>query len=208
MNAVVILGGGFGEVEGLPQWTVARLEAALKYREADYFITLSGGSVHKPSPVSSTGMTCFESVLAAQYLARRDVGVKKLRYETSSYDTVGNAYFARMTHIQPLKLTHIHIITSAFHMPRAQAIFELMFDPRWTDWPIKLTFESVANLGLSHEAVTARAEKEQAGLALIREKARHIESFDDIYQWMFEDHQAYCINGDIAPLNAAQLKSY
>lgn len=56
-----------------------------------------------------------------------NVESKQLLRETSSYDTIGNGYFAAAIHAIPRRWQSIMVITSAFHMPRSQAIFEKVF---------------------------------------------------------------------------------
>ncbi|MGB0663670.1 MAG: YdcF family protein [Pontibacterium sp.] len=207
-DAVIVPGGGFGEYEGLPPWTIARLEAALTCGETRYYLLLSAGSPHKVSPLDTQGRSLYESKLAAEYLLARGVNASQLLYETSSLDTLGNAYFARTIHIEPLQLKRLHIITSEFHLPRTQAMFELMFDPRWTDSQCQLSFQQTDNRGLSEQAVAARKQKEAQGLASFKAQAAEVSSFADIHQWLFTRHDAYRVGGSIAPLTTAALSSY
>lgn len=47
--------------------------------------------------------------------------------QVSSYDTVGNAYFALTIHAIPAQWKRIAIVTSSFHMPRSRLLFEHMW---------------------------------------------------------------------------------
>ena len=47
--------------------------------------------------------------------------------ETCSYDTIGNAFFARTVHTDPRGLRRLLIVNSKFHMPRTEAIFRWVF---------------------------------------------------------------------------------
>ena len=58
----------------------------------------------------------------------QSVPASQILRESSSYDTVGNAYFAATIHAWPLQWRHVAVVTSAFHMPRSQAIFEHVFE--------------------------------------------------------------------------------
>ena len=60
--------------------------------------------------------------------------------QVSSFDTVGNAYFALTIHAIPAGWRKVAVVTSAFHMPRTRALFEDLWsraardiwkDPDW-----------------------------------------------------------------------------
>ena len=84
----------------------------------------SVGTPHKPPVLTDAGYCTFESMACADYLLQHDVPAQQLLRETSSYDTIGNGYFAAVIHAIPRRWQKIMVVTSDFHMPRSQAIFE------------------------------------------------------------------------------------
>jgi uncharacterized SAM-binding protein YcdF (DUF218 family) len=63
----------------------------------------------------------------ADYLMKHNVPAQQLLRETSSYDTIGNGYFAAVIHAIPRRWQQIMVVTSEFHMARSQAVFETIF---------------------------------------------------------------------------------
>ncbi|MGB0467667.1 MAG: YdcF family protein [Pontibacterium sp.] len=191
LDAVIIPGGGVAGQGELPEWTVRRLECALAYQNSRYFIALSAGTTHKPLPLDEHGHTLFESVLASRYLQKKGVAADKLLYETASYDTLGNAYFLKVIHIDPLKLKRIKIITSEFHMPRTRAIFEFIFGPCFTDQPCELSFETVSDKGLDESVLQQRRLREQQSLEQFLQRSARVTRIEQLHQWLFSEHKAY-----------------
>lgn len=118
------------------------------HRETGAYIVCSGGGTpHKPPHLNEHGFVIHESVSCAQASASvaaflRAPRVPTLRHvhamcqtlqylmdhhgihprhllrEVSSYDTIGNAYFALTIHALPRKWRRLCVVTSDFHMPR------------------------------------------------------------------------------------------
>jgi uncharacterized SAM-binding protein YcdF (DUF218 family) len=63
----------------------------------------------------------------ARYLLERGADATQLLKETSSYDTVGNAYFSLTMHAVPAAWRRIAVVTSHFHMTRTAALFRIMY---------------------------------------------------------------------------------
>lgn len=100
-------------------------------------IVLSGGGTpHKRPPVDPvTGHPLHESTACARYLMRgggngAGAGIKgwavppgSLLKETSSMDTLGNAYFTMVSQAVPRGWRRLAVVTSSFHLQRAKALF-------------------------------------------------------------------------------------
>ncbi len=188
-DAVLIPGGGLTSSGGLMPFVRARLDSALAH-SADLYIPLSAGTPHLPPPLDARGYPIFEAIPAAQYLHERGIPKSRILAETCSYDTIGNAFFARTVHTDPCSLRRLLVVTSEFHMPRTEAIFRWVFGAA-PDCGYDLAFETTKDIGLSHEALEARAEKERASLAVVRDLASSIVTLSAIHQWIFTEHGAY-----------------
>lgn len=69
-----------------------------------------------------------ESRASAKFLLDRGVKQNEILIEDTSLDTIGNAYFLRLLHVEPLRLRRIHIITNHFHMHRTGiCVFSIVF---------------------------------------------------------------------------------
>lgn len=209
-DCILIPGGGFKEDGSLPPWVLARLDRAVSLSEqSDWLATLSAGTVHKPPPLDQDGFPLFESRQAASYLISRGVDPGKLLTETSSYDTIGNAYFARVLFAEPFSLRRLHVITSAFHFPRTELIFKWIFALAPVQGEFELSFESVPDQGLSAQALQARTVREQHSLAKVRMLMESIHTLDLFQHWLYSEHAAYSQTGkNKDQLTEAELKSY
>jgi DUF218 domain len=188
-DAVLIPGGGLTPSGALTPFVRARLDRALAH-SADLYIPLSAGTPHLPPPLDARGYPIFESIPAAQYLHERGIPKSRILTETCSYDTIGNAFFARTVHTDPRGLRRLLIVNSKFHMPRTEAIFRWVFGAA-PDCGYNLVFEATEDIGLCREALKARAEREIASLAVVRNLASSIVTLSGVHRWIFTEHGAY-----------------
>lgn len=113
------------------------------------FVTLSLGTPHKPIP-EIDGHSITEAGAAARYLIERGVRATHILEENSSLDTIGNAFYLRITHLQFLlqryERLQVRVITNRFHFARTKSIFEhilaLPEDPH--SLRRRLTIETIA----------------------------------------------------------------
>ncbi|MEB3211184.1 MAG: YdcF family protein [Leptolyngbyaceae bacterium] len=210
LDAVLIPGGGLLPSGTPVPWVKARLDRAIAlHPQPTYFIPLSAGTPHKPPPLDHHQFPILESVAAAEYLVSQGIAAPRVLPETVSLDTIGNAYFARLQHTDPLKLRRLHIITSAFHLPRVEAVFNWVFD--LSSHPMDaytLTFEAVPNVGISDGALLARYQKEQTSLKKVMELRSHLTSLVQLHQWLYSSHEAYAIARHPARLTDSALATY
>jgi DUF218 domain len=188
-DAILIPGGGLLADGTPPPWVCRRLEEAAKVADARFFVTLSRGTVHKAPPRNSQGFPIDESVAGAVYLLKCGVPKDRILTETVSFDTIGNAYFSRVIHIDPLGLTRLLVITSDFHLTRTRAIFRWVYSLSGGDH--ELTFQGVPDAGISEATLRARAEKERHGLESLQEPMSEIRTLEQLQQWLFLRHGAY-----------------
>ena len=191
-DAILILGGGVRAAAELPRWAAARFDLALDRQSGEPLVCLSAGTTHRPPPLED-GFPIAESVAGARYLLSRGIPPSQIRIENVSYDTIGNAYFAKLLFIDPPGWSRLLVITSAFHMPRTRAIFEWLFGLDGGTY--ELTFEASPNCGVSADAERFRTEKEQLALTGFRSVQQRIRSLRQLHDWFFTEHQAYSAEG-------------
>jgi DUF218 domain len=150
---------------------------------------MSRGTVYKAPPADENGFPIDESVACAEYLLDRGVPEDRILVETTSYDTIGNAYFARVVHLDQLALRRLLVITSEFHLERTRAIFEWVYGLSANDY--ELAFEGVPNVGIDAESLAARIQKEEQGLQNLRDQVKAIKTMKQLHDWLFFEHNAY-----------------
>ncbi len=192
-HAILIPGGGLTDKGELLPWVKARLNRALEIEPGETFITLSAGTTHKPLPRDAEGFPIFESVAAAGYLRLNGVDPQRILTETSSYDTIGNAYFARVIHVQPRGFRRLLVITSAFHLPRTEAVFRWVFGLDAPEGYYDLHFEATPDVGMAEVVLETRKMKERARLAQVEELRGKIRTMAAFHEWLFTEHGAYAV---------------
>ena len=190
-DAILIPGGGLLEGGSLPVWTKRRLDKAIEIQNDEHIITLSAGTIHKPPQLNRRGYPMFECVQAADYLMKKGLSPRKILTERSSYDTLGNAYFARVIHTEIRKWRKLLVITSHFHLKRTQEIFQWVFSLDSPRPPYNLDFLGVADDGIDKEVLLARIEKEKDSLRKFRRLKKKITSLQSFHNWIFTNHGAY-----------------
>ncbi|MCD4802093.1 MAG: YdcF family protein [Anaerolineales bacterium] len=208
-DCIFIPGGGLLPNGSLPPWTLARLERAKALKSHTRWIAfLSGGTVHKPPPLNENGYPIFESRAAAEYLVQQGVDAAQLLTEISSYDTIGNAYFSRLLFAEPIKMQQLLVITSDFHLPRTQAVFEWIYclTPLLVNY--QLGFESVPDRGLSPKTLKARIAREKKSLEKMRETQLGITSLAAFQSWFYSQHTAYAVTSQPDKAAGDVLESY
>lgn len=160
-------------------------------------LCLSAGTALVPQAMSSGGLPIWEATACAGYL-RRNHGLSKNVYvETTSYDTIGNAYFARTTHSDVAGWRNVLVITNEFHIRRTKAIFDWIFvrcnnHAKERKDKYRMHYLSTPDSGLSTEALKARKEKEYKSERNVREilvpKYRTLKA---VWEFLNESHSFY-----------------
>ena len=210
-DATVILGNGLREDGLLPSWVRSKLDRAIELFRGEYLIPSSAGTAHRPPPLDARGFPIFESVAAARYLMERGIPADRILTETSSYDTIGNAFFTRVVHAEPRRMTHLLVIVSDFHRPRAEAVFRWVYglEPRAVAFDLR--FEAVGDPAMDPAMLHARSERERQRLRDVTELIPRIVSFPDLHRWLFTEHEAYdAVRGAFAVtrVDGPTLESY
>lgn len=197
-DALLVPGGGIRADGEPPEWVQARLNKAIELMEsARFIIALSAGTTHKPFLLDHEGFPFYESEASAAYLTHNGAAKEKILTERSSLDTIGNAFFARFIHTEPLGLRKLLVITNEFHMPRTRRIFNWVFSLNFqgnapeSDKNYHLEFLPVPDLGMDHTLLEIRLIKEHRSLEQLENIIGKITNGWEFHQWLFSQHQAY-----------------
>jgi hypothetical protein len=202
-DAVLIPGGGISETGELPPHVKARFELALT-ADTRFWIALSAATPHRPPRPR------FEAHAGALYLASLGAEAGRILTETSSYDTIGNAWFARLLHTEPRGLRRLLVINSEFHIARTEAVFRWVFSAA-PQPGYSLHFAASPNTGVTAAGVEERRRKEEAALAALREPAARIKTVEALHAWINSEHQAYAwplLAQAFAPKSGRILETY
>ena len=209
LDAIFVLGGGQPESIDRPPIYVSRRcddgaqvvqrhsELTGNTHETLPILCLSAGTAHLPQLVSPDGLPIWESTSCATYLKQEHGLDKNVYVETTSYDTIGNAYFARTTHSDVTGWRDILVITNTFHIERSKAIFDWIFvevdkGKKKRKDRYKMHYLASPNVGLSEEAVAARVEKERKSEKTVREKlAPKYKTLKGVWEFLNESHSFY-----------------
>ncbi|MCC6147630.1 MAG: YdcF family protein [Anaerolineaceae bacterium] len=207
-DAILIPGGGLTPAGELPPWVIARLQKSVEIAGGGYFVVLSAGTVHKPPPLDAEGFPIFESRAAAEYLLSQGVGPDRILIETSSYDTIGNAYFSRVVHVEPRQFSRLLVVTSAFHAARTEIIFRWVYGLDEPAAGYTLDFQVVPDAGMSEAVLAARAERERSSIEQVKILEKRVRTLAQLHKWMFSEHEAYTAGGRAQRLTGEVLGAY
>jgi hypothetical protein len=195
-DAAIVLGGGVREGGELPPWAIARFETALALCGEAPIVCLSAGTVHHPPPLNEEGYPWLESVAGAKYLLSRGIAASRIQVEATSWDTIGNAYFAKLLHVDPAGWSRLLVVTSEFHMPRSRAIFEWVFGMEPDRY--ELQFVASPDVGMEPLLLDRRRAKEAAGIESLREITARLRDLPSLHCWLHSEHAAYSPTGWIS----------
>jgi len=199
-DAILIPGGGVRERGILPPWVTPRFDRALELAGGACFVPLSSGTTYRPPPHDPRGFPISEARAGAAYLISRGVHPRNILMEESSLDTIGNAWFSRIINVIPRGFERLLVITSAFHMPRTEAIFRWIYGLEGPGPRCTLTFEQTSDTGIDPEALRKRLAKEAASNRLVDALRARIKTLPQFHQWLFTEHGAYSAQATDTPL--------
>ncbi len=189
-DAILVPGGGILDINTPQPWVQKRLDRALEISQGATIITLSAGTTHKAPLLDEKGFPQYESRVSADYLIKKGYDPKKLLVEHHSYDTIGNAFFARMIHTEPLQLQNLAVVTSLFHMDRVKQIFDWIFALTPCCATYSLDYFSTENSGIPEENLASRVEGEQRRIRSLEMVQNDIITLQDFHRWFFQEHEA------------------
>ena len=117
-SAIIVLGGGIQDSGELPDPVVRRLNTARLLFESGRYgkIIVSGKGCDSFSIVEADAMN--------DYLIERGISSNHILNEPLSLDTIQNAYYSRILHVEPGHFSSATIITNRFHLKRVKVIFD------------------------------------------------------------------------------------
>jgi len=227
-DAILILGGGAPtSLSAPPVYVQNRCDAAVKVAEiaangADDWseegvarvipniLCLSAGTAHVPQAMSLDGLPIWEATASAAYILERypNFPEEKIFAESTSYDTISNAFFARTSHTDVAGWRNILIVTSQFHMDRTKSIFDWVFQAPGLDGIMpeslyRLSYLATENIGLSDEALLSRMEHEKKGAASVKRLSVQYPSLKDIWLFLVSKHDFYSASKLVAKTKKA-----
>jgi len=218
-DAIIVLGGGRPSTPAEPPLFVQnRCDLAAKYYKeqllrgsASIILTLSAGTAHLRNLERPDGSPVLESQASAEYLhEKHEIPLDAMRMELTSYDTIGNAYFARTQFADVLKWRRMLVITTDWHMPRSKAIFEWVFESNSRP-DISLTFEATPSVGLTEEDIAARKAREKKSLGSVEKLREKYPTLSDVSSFLFTQHDLYAVKGlmkKAEKIDEKTMKSY
>ncbi len=212
LDAIVVLGGGAGNaINSPPPYVQDRCErAAAIFQRAratnndnvPVIIALSAGTAHFPQLMSATGLPIWESTVSAAYMMEKlQIPAEKVFVETTSYDTISNAYFTRTGFTDITGWTNLLIVTDEFHMARSKAIFDWVFSVNTSSITLgiekqqyQLHYLAAANRGLTDDALVARRKHEKKGFENVKKLANEYPTLTKVWEFLTSKHTFYNAN--------------
>jgi len=204
-DAIIILGGGTpSSLVDPPIFVKNRCDIAAEiHKKAKKMgshvelVPLSAGTAHTPSLLNDGGRPVFESAASAAYMVKaHQVDPNAITMETTSWDTLGNAYFVRAQICDPMGWKKLWVVTSKFHMPRTKAIFDWIFSvTSHAPKNYQLRYIETENVGLTDEQVRARETREMRSLKNVHRLADKHKTLEDVLRFLVKEHKMYSAKG-------------
>lgn len=216
---ILVLAGGLDNLGRNHPWVKDRLDVAHRLYQIRprKIIILGGGTYHKPPHLNREKFVIHESTMGAKYLIDLGVDPGDLYREWGSYDTIANGFFSLLNFVIPLGINKLLVITSDFHLPRSEAIFNWVYG-LWNksilshhqQRPVDLDFLEVSTKYLDNEIIEARANREERSLITLKQIIERIDTLEKFHHWFYREHQAYnCnFNGSKERIDQTTAKSY
>ncbi len=206
-DAILVLGGGVPEdISNPPSYTKERCKLAASIYSSSIpkpkILTLSAGTAHLPQALSADGLPIWESTASAAYLINHlNVKSSDVFSETTSYDTISNAFFARLNFCDIAKWKKLLIITNEFHMERTKLIFDWIFHAPKSDTDCnndvnssnyELYYLPAPDKGLTKEAIQARKKKESKSASTVKNiLSQKYNSIEKVFDFLTTEHSFY-----------------
>lgn len=209
-NNIFVLAGGQLKDGTVNAWVKERLDLVLNIKKTnkDASIYCIGGGTYHKSPIQNIyGHVIHESRSCSNYLISKGINYKNIKREWGSYDTIANGFFSFTNFILPLKLKECVIITSEFHMERAETIFNYfknIFDSK-----VVITYLNSEN-NMDEELLKIRKQREKNSVDAFKEGVvGKLDTCNKFIEWFYSEHNAYnCINLESTDIDDSIKESY
>ena len=209
VDTVYIIPGGGSKDGEYPEWTKQRTLAAYNHslqHPNSVFIALSAGSFNAPNQKMEDGRIIFECQYTMNQLLELGISKDRIYGDWQSWDTVFNAFVARMfvegilaMTASPVKSLNtksipplgVEVFISDFHAARMKAACEWTFAlaPNLLDnTDVLLNIHSVNSSGIAWGSVDEydlRVQHEAKGTEMIQKNAAMVKTIPEFYSFMF-----------------------
>jgi len=195
-DAILVCAGGLTSSGGPNSWVQARLETAARLYQIKNqpILCLGGGTYHKAPILNRYNFVIHESTSCASALLKMGIPAREVLKEWSSYDTIGNAWFAFINYILPFEWKSCVVVTSNFHMPRVKKLFEWVKSVVNSDCMLHFV-KSPDNM--DEEILALRSSREAASCQNIDILSDRIKSAKEFTQWLYFEHNAYAVAEEV-----------
>ncbi len=206
VDAILVLGGGAPPAPDaqLP-FVAARCKAAAALWKAaakkPKILTLSAGTAHVPQLLDARGSVVFEATASAAVIIGEGVPAEDVFVETTSFDTIGNAFYSRNDHCSLAGWRRLLVITSEFHLARTKAIFDWVYGAAGAEpsGAYELSYLGTEDTGLKPAEVAARKAREQASTRnVVSSLAPGHQKLSSVREFLTTRHDLYSAKGLVA----------
>ena len=206
VDAILVLGGGAPPAPDaqLP-FVAARCKAAAALWKAaskkPKILTLSAGTAHVPQLLDARGSVVFEATASAAVIINEGVNSADVFVETTSFDTIGNAFYSRNDHCSLAGWRRLLVITSEFHLARTKAIFDWVYGAAGAEpsGAYELSYLGTDDTGLTAAKVAARKAREDASTRnVVSSLAPGHQKLSSVREFLTTRHDLYSAKGLVA----------
>jgi len=206
VDAILVLGGGAPPAPDaqLP-FVAARCKAAAALWKAaakkPKILTLSAGTAHVPQLLDARGSVVFEATASAAVIINEGVDAADVFVETTSFDTIGNAFYSRNDHCSLAGWRRLLVITSDFHLARTKAIFDWVYGAAGAEpsGAYELSYLGTEDTGLTPAEVSARKAREDVSTKnVVSSLAPGHRKLSTVRDFLTTRHDLYSAKGLVA----------
>lgn len=126
----VVLGSGLKADGSATPVTEIRARAAAELLATKGRMKVICSGSRAPDDRGEHGST--EAQVMADIIVAQGISPKRILLEDQSFDTLGNAIFTVDRYLKGKRVGTLYVVTSPFHMQRAQYLFSHVLGPKWT----------------------------------------------------------------------------
>lgn len=157
VQAIIVLGAGITPTGEPSPASALRTAKAVELAGLlpDAVLIMSGNT---PIRTTEAAKEYTEAAIMKKYAVSLGINSQKVLLENDSRDTLANATLTKKNHLTPRQLRNIIVVTSSFHIPRAEYLFRKVLGSGYA-----MTFVSAGG-----ETKPGRLIKEERSLAFAR----------------------------------------